>query len=65
MPRCPRCKSPDVELIQYLNMKAIVCKHCGFDERQEYEYFDEGRSSQKEKGRFSPYKTGGSKRTMK
>jgi Zn ribbon nucleic-acid-binding protein len=65
MKRCPQCQSDDVKIVKYLNIEALICKSCGYDERDSYEMYPEGRNSQKEKGRFSPYKAGGSKRSMK
>ena len=63
--KCPKCSSKDVEIIDYLGMKCIVCAKCGYDESADYDVFPDGRSSQKAKGRYSPYKTGGGHRTRK
>lgn len=63
--KCPKCSSEDVEIIDYLGVKCRVCNKCGYDETSEYETFPQGRSSQKAKGRYSPYKTGGGHRTRK
>ena len=41
----------------------IVCSACGFDGRNELDLFPEEKGSQKAKGRYSPYKTGGKART--
>lgn len=62
---CPKCSSEDVETVKYLNVKCILCHRCGYDERNDLETTPEQRTSQKEKGRFSPYKTGGKARTRK
>ena len=42
----------------------LTCKSCGYDELVE-ETFVEGRTSQREKGRYTPYKAGGKGRTRK
>ncbi|HII65805.1 TPA: hypothetical protein HA372_04940 [Candidatus Woesearchaeota archaeon] len=63
--RCPRCFSDDVELVDYMGVKCIVCRACGFDETQLYEVYPEERGSQREKGKFTPYKAGGGGRARK
>ena len=62
---CPKCNSENIKLVDYLGIKAVKCNDCGFDETKEYEVFPEEKKSQKEKGRFSPYKAGGKSRTKK
>jgi late competence protein required for DNA uptake (superfamily II DNA/RNA helicase) len=59
---CPKCKSRNIDLISYIDIKCIVCKNCGFDESKQYDVFPEEKVSQKEKGRYTPYKSGGFKR---
>ena len=61
--KCPKCKSSNIKLISYRDIKCIVCKDCSFDESKEYEVYPEEKVSQKEKGRYTPYKAGGFKRT--
>lgn len=61
---CPKCNSENVKIVEYLGTKCIVCKECGYDEREDLEQVPEQRSSQKAKGQYSPYKKGGSKRTI-
>lgn len=39
------------------------CTECGYDERDEASIVPEERTSQKAKGEYTPYKTGGSRRT--
>ncbi len=63
--KCPKCNSEDLESVDYLNIKAVKCKKCGFDETEEYEVFPEQRETQREKTRFTPYKKGGRGRTKK
>ena len=65
MKSCPKCKSSNVKTIEYLGVECIVCKECGFDERKQYDVFPEEKKSQKEKGRFTPYKAGGHGRSKK
>ncbi|MAE43289.1 hypothetical protein CMO93_05940 [Candidatus Woesearchaeota archaeon] len=62
---CPKCESNNIKIVDYLGTKCIICKNCGFDESKEYEVYPEQKTSQKEKARHTPYKTGGHKRTRK
>ncbi len=62
---CPRCKSDNVRLVEYMGIQCMVCNDCGYDERQMYDINPGERSTQREKTRFTPYKTGGGKRTLK
>ena len=59
MKSCPKCKSGNVKIIDYLGVKCIVCNDCEFDESKQYDVYPEENRSQKEKGRFTPYKAGG------
>lgn len=61
---CPKCNSENIKVVDYLGIKCLVCNNCGFDERYYYEIYPEQRTSQKEKGRFNPYKAGGKRRTV-
>jgi hypothetical protein len=63
MKSCPKCKSENVKLVDHLTIKCLICLDCGFDERTTYDVYPSHRTNQKEKGNFSPYKAGGSKRT--
>ncbi len=58
---CPRCKSQNVELGDYLGVRCVKCRDCGYDECQQYEVYPE------EHGRnwTARYKTGGPRRTMR
>lgn len=61
--KCPQCGSSEV--IEYEDdITFLVCKSCGYDELQQGTVAGE-RTSQREKARFSPYKTGGKGRTRK
>jgi len=59
---CPQCKSSKIKIVNYMGIKCIVCGNCEYDESKQYEVFPEEKKSQKAKGRYTPYKTGGFKR---
>lgn len=61
---CPKCKSADIEITGDSTLSFIVCKSCGYDESL-YEVTAGQRSTQREKGKYTPYKTGGAQRTSK
>jgi Zn ribbon nucleic-acid-binding protein len=65
MAKCPKCGSKNIKFYSYLGIKTIKCSNCGFDESSAYEVYPEQKTSQKAKGKYSPYKTGGSQRTRK
>ena len=65
MKQCPKCGSKNIKYINYLGLKTIKCINCGFDESKIYEVYPEQKASQKAKGSYSVYKTGGSRRTRK
>lgn len=65
MNKCPKCNSNNIKLYKYLGIQAIKCSNCGFDESSVYEVFPEQKTSQKAKGSYAVYKTGGSGRTRK
>ena len=65
MTKCPKCSSKDVKLLSYLGINVIKCNNCGFDERIVYDVYPEQKTSQKAKGNYSVYKTGGSQRARK
>ncbi|MBI2656695.1 hypothetical protein HYX03_03075 [Candidatus Woesearchaeota archaeon] len=65
MRKCPKCSSADVKFYNYLNVKALRCNNCGFDEATVYEVYPEQKTSQKAKGKYTIYKKGGSQRTRK
>ena len=60
---CPKCNSNKIKIIRYMGINCIVCDNCGFDETESYEVFPEEKKSQVEKGRYSPYKAGGHRRS--
>ena len=63
--KCTKCSSKDIKLVKYLGIDCIVCKNCGFDETESYEVFPEEKNSQKAKGSYTPYKSGGHGRSRK
>ena len=65
MNKCPRCSSKDIKTVNYLGIKTVKCKNCGFDESSAYDVVAEQKTSQKAKGKYSVYKTGGSRRAVK
>ena len=65
MNKCPKCGSGDVKFLKYLDIKVIKCSNCGFDESDVYDVYPEQKTSQKAKGSYTVYKTGGSQRTIK
>lgn len=65
MRKCPKCNSKDIKLLSYLGINVIKCSKCGFDERVVYDVYPEQKTSQKAKGKYSVYKTGGTRRAVK
>jgi predicted Zn-ribbon and HTH transcriptional regulator len=63
MKKCPKCHSNKIELEDYMGAQCIICKECGYHEADELNISPEIKTSQREKGRYTPYKTGGGKRT--
>ena len=63
--KCPKCASSKIKIIDYMGIKCVVCKNCGFDESKQYDVFPGEKKSQKAKGKYTPYKVGGFKRTKK
>ena len=64
MTKCPKC-GKEAKKVSYLGICCVACQNCGFDEREIYEVYPEEKTSQKAKGRYSPYKAGGPKRAGK
>ncbi|MAG08731.1 hypothetical protein CMO89_04605 [Candidatus Woesearchaeota archaeon] len=65
MKSCPKCKSKKIKLVDYTGIKCVVCEECGYDERDVYEETPDERTSQKAKGNYTPYRTGGKYRSSK
>jgi|TARA_Y100000294_G_scaffold145679_1_gene140951 hypothetical protein len=63
--KCLKCGSEEIKVEDYLGVKVGLCRRCGWDERDELDLDESGRVSQKAKGNFSVYKTGGSRRSKK
>ena len=62
--KCPECNSNNAETVNYIGISCIVCKNCGYDESRQYDVFPEQKTSQKAKGKYLIYKTGGHRRTI-
>ncbi|MBI4738488.1 hypothetical protein HY772_02825 [Candidatus Woesearchaeota archaeon] len=62
---CPKCGSLDVEFNYYLDVVCVLCKTCGYDERDEYDVTQMEKTSAKAKKSFSPYRAGGGARAAK
>ncbi|MFQ5474444.1 MAG: hypothetical protein ACE5DM_01280 [Candidatus Nanoarchaeia archaeon] len=54
---CPRCGSTDVKDKKYAGGQFILCNNCGYDASKEVDIVPEYDKSQKEKTRYSPYKS--------
>lgn len=65
MRKCHKCGSYNIEPYLYHSVEVIKCNECGFDEGSVYDVVPEQKTSQKAKGRYNVYKTGGSQRTRK
>ena len=62
---CPKCKSSDVKKVHILGGDFLICNNCGYDESEDLlDVYPEGRSTQKGKSGFTPYKRGGGRRTQ-
>jgi len=56
--KCPECGSDKIKKVEYMDITCIVCDKCGYDEREIYDDNLEERTSQREKSRYNPYKSG-------
>ncbi len=63
--KCPKCGSVEIKVVKYIGSNCIICLKCKYDETSELDMTPEYRSSQKAKGQYSVYKTGGGKRAVK
>jgi ribosomal protein L37AE/L43A len=63
MQKCTKCNSTKIKVVEFMGSKMYYCTECGYDERDEASIVPEERTSQKAKGEYTPYKTGGSRRT--
>jgi Zn ribbon nucleic-acid-binding protein len=61
--KCPKCHSDKIKLEDYMGVECIICNDCNYNQIDELNIIAEDKVSQKEKGRYTPYKTGGGKRT--
>ncbi|MFH1401144.1 MAG: hypothetical protein ABIH41_06515 [Nanoarchaeota archaeon] len=58
---CPKC-GKGARTVMYRGVECVVCA-CGFDERGQIDDPLGQRSSQRQKGRASPYRRGGGSRS--
>lgn len=65
MQKCPKCGSKEIKKEDYMGVSCIKCPNCGYDEASQYDVYPEEKTSQKAKESFTPYKSGGGKRTKK
>ena len=54
---CPNCGSKRINVIKYRGQDVIMCGDCGFDGTDELDMSEEYRNTQREKRRYSPYKS--------
>tara|TARA_Y100000310_G_C20354436_1_gene655957 strand:+ start:369 stop:572 length:204 start_codon:yes stop_codon:yes gene_type:complete len=62
--RCPKCGSDNIKLYEE-DLPFIKCNDCEYDELATEPLPSDPRKSQREKARYSPYKSGGSRRSQK
>jgi len=55
--KCPKCSSHNLKKYKYDGVDCFQCSKCGYDSCDD-ENFPEERTSQREKGRYNPYKAG-------
>jgi len=55
---CPQCRSEVVDVTRHNGLVFLHCRRCGYDDAL-HEVVPGQRTSQREKGRYSPYKAGG------
>jgi hypothetical protein len=55
--KCEKCNSIKVRPYKYGDVNCYECSNCGYDSCDDVE-FPEEKTSQREKGRYSPYKSG-------
>jgi len=65
MGKCPKCGSLNIKFSKYFGIQTIKCGNCGFDESSVYDVYPEQKKSQKAKGAYAVYKTGGIQRTKR
>jgi len=61
--KCPKCASANIIIEEYMGAQCIICNNCNYNQTAELDIYAENKISQKQKGRHTPYKTGGGKRT--
>ena len=65
MKNCPKCGSGNAEFYKYAGADALKCGDCSYDEGADFEEYPTEKKSQKAKGSYTPYKSGGHARTRK
>ncbi|MEA3379116.1 MAG: hypothetical protein U9Q69_05795 [Nanoarchaeota archaeon] len=60
--KCPKCGSKNIKVEKIMGKDCIACLDCGYDDLS---IVAESQSSRKGKNKYSPYKKGGPKRTLK
>ncbi|HLC58621.1 MAG TPA: hypothetical protein VJI68_02060 [Candidatus Nanoarchaeia archaeon] len=62
--KCPKCGSSHLDAVELMGSKFIICLNCGYDESEEIlDVYPESRGTKG--GRGTPYKRGGSMRSVK
>jgi predicted nucleic-acid-binding Zn-ribbon protein len=56
--KCPKCGSSRIKDRKDADLDYIQCLKCGYDELEGDDVFPQQRNSQREKGRYNPYKSG-------
>ncbi|MFW5746241.1 MAG: hypothetical protein ACOCWQ_01680 [Nanoarchaeota archaeon] len=53
---CPHCGSEDVHQVRYMGLRCLVCRSCGYDEREAYDVMpDEAQRPLRD--RWKPYRS--------
>jgi len=55
--RCPKCGSKRITFVKYMDIKAVVCGGCGYDETDELALAETSRNNQREKRRHNIYRS--------
>ena len=58
--KCPKCGSGHTDAVDILDVKFLICLSCGYDESAGVSAEERPR-----KGKITPYKTGGPRRSFK
>jgi len=55
---CPICSSNNVVVEKYMGSMCIVCRDCGYDEKEDLDSSATFKTNQKAKAENNPYKSG-------